>query len=70
MDLPLNTEIEFRSLVININCIIEKNNEYYTEIYLDECSYIKNNTWYIKSIFSGDLFPTKKKFVFFKKNII
>ena len=23
--LPLNTEIEFRSLVININCIIEKN---------------------------------------------
>ena len=35
--LPLNTEIEFRSLVININCIIEKNNEYYPEIYLDEC---------------------------------
>ena len=31
MDLPLNTEIEFRSLVINISCIIEKDNKYYPE---------------------------------------
>ena len=26
MDFPLNTIIEFRSLVINISCIIEKDN--------------------------------------------
>ena len=26
IDLPLNTEIEFRSLVINVSCIIEKDN--------------------------------------------
>ena len=32
--------IEFRSLVINISCIIEKDNEYYPEIYLDE--YVKD----------------------------
>ena len=35
VDLPLNTIIEFRSLVINISCVIEKDNEYYPEIYLD-----------------------------------
>ena len=34
IDLLLNTIIEFRSLVINISCVIEKNNEYYPEIYL------------------------------------
>ena len=43
VDLPLNTIIEFRSLVINISCVIEKDNEYYPEIYLDESSYIKDN---------------------------
>ena len=43
IDLPLNTIIEFRSLVINVSCVIEKNNEYYPEIYLDECLYIKGN---------------------------
>ena len=37
IDLPVNTIIEFRSLSINISCIIEKDNEYYPEIYLDEC---------------------------------
>ena len=42
-DLPLNTIIEFHSLVINVSCVIEKNNEYYPEIYLDECLYIKYN---------------------------
>ena len=41
--LPLDTLIEFRSLIINVNCIIEKDNEYYPEIYLDECLYVKNN---------------------------
>ena len=43
IDLPLNTIIEFRSLLINISCVIEKDNEYYPEIYLDECIYVKNN---------------------------
>ena len=44
-DLPLNTTIEFRSLVINVSCIIEKDNEYYPEIYLNECLYVKGNVW-------------------------
>ena len=43
IDLPLNTIIEFRSLLINVSCIIEKTNEYYPEIYLDECFYVKDN---------------------------
>ena len=57
MDLPLNTIIEFRSLVINISCIIEKDNEYYPEIYLDECLYVKDNTWLVNS-----LLPERIKF--------
>ena len=58
IDLPLNTTIEFRSPVINVNCIIEKDNEYYPEIYLDDCLYVKDNTWYIKSFFfGGHVFP-------------
>ena len=61
IDLPLNTTIEFRSLVINISCIIEKDNEYYPEIYLDECLYVKDNTWYAKSLFSECIkFPTER----------
>ena len=40
--LPTDTLIEFRALVINISCIIEKDNEYYPEIYLDECLYVKD----------------------------
>ena len=40
IDLPLNTIIEFRSLLINVSCVIEKDHEYYPEIYLDECSYL------------------------------
>ena len=42
IDLPLNTLIEFRSLVRNVSCVIEKDNEYYPEIYLDECLYVKD----------------------------
>ena len=42
IDLPVNTIIEFRSLLINVSCVIEKDNEHYQEIYLDECSYIRN----------------------------
>ena len=38
IDIPLNEVIEFRLLLINISCVIEKDNEYYPEIYLDECS--------------------------------
>ena len=40
IDLPVNTIIEFRSLLINVSCIIEKDNEYCPEIYLDKCSYL------------------------------
>ena len=60
MDLPLNTVIEFRSLVINISCIIEKDNEYYPEIYLDECLYVKDNTWHVNPLLSGCIkFPKR-----------
>ena len=48
IDLPLDTTIEFRSLVINISCVIEKNNEYYPEIYLHECLYV----WPTTTLFS------------------
>ena len=43
IDLPLDTLIEFRSLIINISCVIEKDNKYYPEIYLNECLYVKGN---------------------------
>ena len=39
VDLPLNTLIKFHSVTIVINCVIEKSNKYYPEIYLDECLY-------------------------------
>ena len=45
VDLPTDTLIEFRSLVINVSCVIEKDNECYPEIYLDECLYVKDNVW-------------------------
>ena len=62
MDLPLNKIIEFHSLVINISFIIEKDNEYYPEIYLDECLYVKDNTFLLKSLLSDHtkLFLNKK----------
>ena len=66
IDLPLNTIIEFRSLVINISSIIEKDNEYYLEIYLDECSYVKDNPCPDTTLFSKSIFPTK---IFFSKKI-
>ena len=43
IDLPLNTITEFHSRLINVSCVIEKDNEYYPEIYLDECLYVKDN---------------------------
>ena len=45
IDLPVNTIIEFRSLLINVSCVIEKDNEYYPEYYLDDCSYVKNSIY-------------------------
>ena len=45
IDLPVNTIIEFHSLLINVSCVIEKGNEYYPEIYLDECSYVKTSIY-------------------------
>ena len=45
IDLPVNTIIEFRSLLINVSCVIEKDNEYYPEIYSDECSYVKTSIY-------------------------
>ena len=69
IDLPLNTTIEFRSLVINVSCIIEKDNEYYPEVYLDECLYVKDNTWYVKPMFSGNINIFSKEGLIFPKNI-
>ena len=45
LDLPVNTIIEFRSLLIDVSCVIEKVNEYYPEIYLDDCSYVKTSIY-------------------------
>ena len=64
MDLPLKNIIEFHSLVINISCIIEKDNEYYPEIYLDECLYVKDNTWYVKNMLSCPIKFTDERIVF------
>ena len=43
IDLPTDTLIEFRSLIINVSCVIEKDGKCYPEIYLDECLYVKDN---------------------------
>ena len=45
IDLPVNTIIEFRSLLLNVSCVIEKDNEYYPEIYLDNDTYLKNSIY-------------------------
>ena len=52
IDLPLDTTIEFLPLVINVSCVIEKDNEYYPEIYLNEYLYVKSNVWPMKTLFS------------------
>ena len=44
-NLPLNTIIEFRSILINVSCVIKKDNECYPEIYLEEYLYVKGNIW-------------------------
>ena len=43
IDLPTDTLNEFRSLVINVSCVIEKDGKYYPEIYFDGCLYVKDN---------------------------
>ena len=43
IDLPTYTLIEFRSLIINVSCFIEKDGKYYPGIYLDQCLHVKNN---------------------------
>ena len=40
IDLPVNMIIEFRSLLINVSCVIEKDNEY-----LDNCTYLKTSIY-------------------------
>ena len=45
IDLLVNMIIEFHSLLINVSCVIEKDNEYYSEIYLDDCSCVKNSIY-------------------------
>ena len=45
IDLPVNTIIEFRSLLINVSSVTEKDNEYYPEIYVDDCSHVKNSIY-------------------------
>ena len=62
IDLPLNKITEFRSLLINVSCVIEKDNEYYPEIYLDECSYIKYNPGPIETFFPKNINYKKLKF--------
>ena len=42
LDLPLDTLIEFRALILTISCVIEKDGKYYPEIYLDEGLYVEN----------------------------
>ena len=44
INLPVNTIIEFRSL-INVSCVIEKDNEYCPEIYLDNGTYLKTSIY-------------------------
>ena len=45
IDLPVNTIIEFCSLLINVSCVIEKDNECYPEIYLDNGTYLKTSIY-------------------------
>ena len=45
IDLPVNKIIEFRSLLINVSCVIKKDNEYYPENYLDNGTYLKTSNY-------------------------
>ena len=67
IDLPLNTIIEFRLLLINVSCVIEKDNEYYPEIYLDDCSYVKYDPDPMETFFPQNI--NYKKLHFSWRNI-
>ena len=45
IDLAVNTITKFCSLLINVSCVIEKDNEYCPEIYLDNGIYLKNSIY-------------------------
>ena len=47
--------IEFQLLLINVSCVTEKDNEYYPEIYLDDCSYVEYNPGPIKTFFPKNI---------------
>ena len=38
-DLPLNKQLKFSKLIINIRCVLQKNEKLYPQIYLDESLY-------------------------------
>ena len=38
-DLPLNKKLTFPTLTIIIRCVLQKNEKWYPQIYLDECLY-------------------------------
>ena len=38
-DLPLKESLEFLTLTVNINLVLQANNKLYPQIYLDECFY-------------------------------
>ena len=67
IDIPLNEITEFRSLLINVSCVIEKDNEYYPEIYLDECSYLKKNPCPETTLFSKNINVLPNKIFSVKK---
>ena len=48
LDLPLNTLIEFRALTLTISCVIEKDGEYYPEIYLMKVFTYKITSYNVK----------------------
>ena len=48
LDLPLNTLIEFRALTLTISCVIEKDGEYYPEIFLMKVFTYKITSYNIK----------------------
>ena len=48
LDLPSNTLIEFRALTLTISCVIEKDGEYYPEIYLMKVFTYKITSYNIK----------------------
>ena len=47
--------IGFQLLLINVSCVTEKDNEYYPEIYLDDCSYVEYNPGPIKTFFPKNI---------------